>query len=324
MSSNERLCSRQSFRSAPEIPRVTSSFFDPHSSTSWLESRYGNGSSSTASTRLNTTALAPMPSASDSTATAVQPGDLRRSRRAKRKSVRSRSMVSARTGRSSSLASRSSHACDLDSSSRHGRLAKKPRGRVVPDGPPHPRCLGYDAAMRVMLALALAGAAVLAAAPRPASVEQAANAGVATPSQSFDPGLGAWTRLNGDQPILSPRGDGFEAAGVFNPAVVRKDGGLVMLYRAQDATGSRDSGMRRAQRRCDVHARGAPVRRRKPSTSAVAASRIRGSSRSTGSSISPTPRTTARTRSWRWPRHAICVDGIAKASFCRPTRAAGT
>ena len=91
--------------------------------------------------------------------------------------------------------------------------------------------------MRVMLALALAGAAVLAAAPRPASVEQAPNAGVATPSQSFDPGLRAWTRLNGDQPILSPRGDGFEAAGVFNPAVIRKDGGLVMLYRAQDRIG---------------------------------------------------------------------------------------
>ena len=110
MSSNERLCSRQSFKSAPEIPRVTSSFLEPHSSTSWLESRYRNGSSSTASTRLNTTALAPMPSASDSTATAVQPGDLRSRRIAKRTSVRRRSIVSREQALSSSVASRSSHA----------------------------------------------------------------------------------------------------------------------------------------------------------------------------------------------------------------------
>ena len=48
---------------------------------------------------------------------------------------------------------------------------------------------------------------------------------------------GAWQRLNGGQPILSPRGDGFEARGVFNPAVVREGGRFVMLYRAQDARG---------------------------------------------------------------------------------------
>lgn len=40
------------------------------------------------------------------------------------------------------------------------------------------------------------------------------------------------------QPVLTPRGDGFEAAGVFNPAVVRYKGKFVMLYRAQDRQGT--------------------------------------------------------------------------------------
>ena len=47
-----------------------------------------------------------------------------------------------------------------------------------------------------------------------------------------------WTRLNQGNPILSPKGDGFESAGVFNPAVVKKDGKFVMLYRAQDKGGT--------------------------------------------------------------------------------------
>src|SRR6266576_1626754 len=43
-----------------------------------------------------------------------------------------------------------------------------------------------------------------------------------------------WVRLNHGNPIMAPKGDGFESAGVFNPAVVKKDGKFVMLYRAQD------------------------------------------------------------------------------------------
>ena len=39
-------------------------------------------------------------------------------------------------------------------------------------------------------------------------------------------------------PILSPRGDGWEAAGTFNPAVVLHQHKLVMLYRAQDKVGT--------------------------------------------------------------------------------------
>jgi predicted GH43/DUF377 family glycosyl hydrolase len=41
----------------------------------------------------------------------------------------------------------------------------------------------------------------------------------------------------GAGPILSPQGDGFEAAGVFNPAVIRRGRDYVMLYRAQDRAG---------------------------------------------------------------------------------------
>src|SRR2546425_12989832 len=44
--------------------------------------------------------------------------------------------------------------------------------------------------------------------------------------------LGKWARLSQD-PIGSPRGDGFESEGTFNPAVVKKDGKFVMLYLAQ-------------------------------------------------------------------------------------------
>src|SRR5436309_14385430 len=54
---------------------------------------------------------------------------------------------------------------------------------------------------------------------------------------SFTPAMGKWTRLSAD-PILSPKGDGFESAGTFNPSVVKKDGKYVMLYRAQDRHGT--------------------------------------------------------------------------------------
>jgi predicted GH43/DUF377 family glycosyl hydrolase len=41
-----------------------------------------------------------------------------------------------------------------------------------------------------------------------------------------------------DSPVISPRGDGWEAAGTFNPAVVMRDSKIVMLYRAQDKQGT--------------------------------------------------------------------------------------
>ncbi|MGC2181762.1 MAG: glycoside hydrolase family 130 protein [Terriglobales bacterium] len=46
-----------------------------------------------------------------------------------------------------------------------------------------------------------------------------------------------WTRLSSD-PIISPQGDGWEAAGTFNPAVILRRGKFVMLYRAQDRNGT--------------------------------------------------------------------------------------
>jgi predicted GH43/DUF377 family glycosyl hydrolase len=41
-----------------------------------------------------------------------------------------------------------------------------------------------------------------------------------------------------DQPIIFPRGNSWESAGTFNPAVALRDGKFVMLYRAQDKDGT--------------------------------------------------------------------------------------
>src|SRR6266849_10235366 len=57
----------------------------------------------------------------------------------------------------------------------------------------------------------------------------------------FTPPLGKWTRLSPD-PIVSPHDGGFESAGTFNRAVVRKGGKFVMLYRAQDQNGTSSLG----------------------------------------------------------------------------------
>jgi beta-1,2-mannosidase len=60
-------------------------------------------------------------------------------------------------------------------------------------------------------------------------------------ASSYSPPFGHWLRLS-PNPIVSPQGDGFEAAGTFNPAVVKKDGKFVMLYRAQDRKGTSSLG----------------------------------------------------------------------------------
>jgi predicted GH43/DUF377 family glycosyl hydrolase len=49
--------------------------------------------------------------------------------------------------------------------------------------------------------------------------------------------FGSWQRLSSD-PVIAPRGDGWESAGTFNPAVIRHEGRIVMLYRAQDRNGT--------------------------------------------------------------------------------------
>src|SRR5690348_1939527 len=49
--------------------------------------------------------------------------------------------------------------------------------------------------------------------------------------------FGTWSRASA-APIVSPQGASWESAGTFNPAVVLYSGKIVMLYRAQDATGT--------------------------------------------------------------------------------------
>lgn len=49
--------------------------------------------------------------------------------------------------------------------------------------------------------------------------------------------FGAWHRLS-DAPVISPQGDAWEAAGTFNPAVIKLADKFVMLYRAQDKQGT--------------------------------------------------------------------------------------
>jgi predicted GH43/DUF377 family glycosyl hydrolase len=49
--------------------------------------------------------------------------------------------------------------------------------------------------------------------------------------------FGAWQRV-ADSPVISPRGNSWESAGTFNPAVMVREGKIVMLYRAQDQQGT--------------------------------------------------------------------------------------
>ena len=49
--------------------------------------------------------------------------------------------------------------------------------------------------------------------------------------------FGDWRRLS-ETPVISPQGSGWESAGTFNPAVIVRNGKIVMLYRAQDKRGT--------------------------------------------------------------------------------------
>src|SRR5258707_2824838 len=46
-----------------------------------------------------------------------------------------------------------------------------------------------------------------------------------------------WTRLAPD-PVVSPRGDGFESAGTLNPPGIKKEGEVVMLCCAHERNGT--------------------------------------------------------------------------------------
>src|SRR5579863_889897 len=50
-------------------------------------------------------------------------------------------------------------------------------------------------------------------------------------------GSATWHRLS-DSPVLSPEGTGWESAGTFNPTAIRRDGKIILLYRAQDTSGT--------------------------------------------------------------------------------------
>jgi beta-1,2-mannosidase len=49
--------------------------------------------------------------------------------------------------------------------------------------------------------------------------------------------FGAWRRVS-EVPVIAPRGNGWESAGTFNPAVIMRGDKIVMLYRAQDKLGT--------------------------------------------------------------------------------------
>ena len=53
--------------------------------------------------------------------------------------------------------------------------------------------------------------------------------------------FGNWSRLS-ETPIITPKGDGWESTGTFNPTAVKYDGKIVMLYRAQDRQGKSSLG----------------------------------------------------------------------------------
>src|SRR5215831_1951891 len=57
-------------------------------------------------------------------------------------------------------------------------------------------------------------------------------------AQANSPGVISNLHRLSDVPIVSPRGDGWESAGTFNPAVVERGEKIVMLYRAQDKQGT--------------------------------------------------------------------------------------
>ena len=119
--------------------------------------------------------------------------------------------------------------------------------------------------------------------------------------------------MNEGRPILAPRGDGFEAAGVFNPAVVKAGDRFVMLYRAQDARGISRLGYATSEDGVRFTREAEPVLSPEAEYQRGGGVEDPRLVRIADLYSSPTPPTTAGTPSWRWRLHAICVDGIARA-----------
>jgi len=74
----------------------------------------------------------------------------------------------------------------------------------------------------------------------------------------YAPPFGDWQRMSGE-PIMRPRGNDFESAGVFNPAVVKRGNQFVMLYRAQDKNGTSRLGYATSSDGIEFNRRAVPV-----------------------------------------------------------------
>ena len=117
--------------------------------------------------------------------------------------------------------------------------------------------------------------------------------------------FGPLRRVSND-PVLAPRGDGWEAAGTFNPSVVCHEGSIVMLYRAPGPDRHLPPGLRDSRdglhftRRAGARAlAGGRIR------TATAASKIPALTKIADTYYLTYTATTRRTRSSRWPRPPI-------------------
>jgi beta-1,2-mannosidase len=74
----------------------------------------------------------------------------------------------------------------------------------------------------------------------------------------YQPPFTTWKRAS-ETAIIEPTGDGWESAGVFNPAVVKRNGEFVMLFRAQDTNGTSRRGYATSKDGVHFNARPDPV-----------------------------------------------------------------
>lgn len=99
------------------------------------------------------------------------------------------------------------------------------------------RLVAVTVAAVLTAGLTVAGVAQAGASPGPApsSTSAAGNAGY-TADNLPDWAIGPFTR-NADNPLLRPSGSGYEAAALYNPGVLYRDGQYQMLYRGQGTFG---------------------------------------------------------------------------------------
>jgi hypothetical protein len=135
---------------------------------------------------------------------------------------------------------------------------------------------------------------------------------LACAAQTINLPFGPWSRASND-PILSPQGSTWESAGTFNPAVILHNGKIVMLYRAQDASGTSRLGYAESSDGIHFARRPEPVLSPKLPMKKTAASKTRASRNSAIRTTSPTPATTKKTPSSASLHRAISSTGSVKA-----------